>query len=530
MKNIQSKIYTSNALVEKINALKNEGKEIILCHGHFNVIHPGHMRFLNFAKQKGDFLIVSICKQEELDPINRGLFYTQEDRASGVANLEVIDAVIQVNSDIIELINELRPDFYLKGKEFEDRQLSIKEEINAVENIGGRVIFSSGEVKYTTTSFMNDSIGNDHERKLSNFINICLRNNIDLIKIKKSLLEFNKLNILVVGDTIVDQFVACDPLGVSAEAPVIVVKELEEKTFIGGAAIIAQHISSLGAETHFFSILGDDDPSLFVQKELNTHNIQSFLLKDDSRPTTFKIRYVSNNQKLFRVSRLKDHPISKNQEKVFLKNIYEIIPGLDGIIISDFVYGLITPQIIEAIKRAAAKYKVKIFGDTQCSSQVGDVSKFKGIDLITPTEKEARISLSDPSSGLEKLAQSLIDKTNNKNIVITLGEQGLLVYSKTNTKYFSSEFFPALVSDPKDVAGAGDAMLTGFSLGLSLGLTILESAVIASCMSALSVMRIGNISIKSEELTNYIDKLIRYKELNTHTQTNKRKTSDMLLL
>lgn len=511
-----SKIYDIESLSSKVNDAKKEGKKIVLCHGHFNVIHPGHMRFFQFAKQVGDIVIASVCHGSELDPTNQQSFYLQDERAAGVANLELVDYVVKPEANNpINVIATLSPNIYLKGREHEKRQNEIKEEIDCVKSHGGKVIFSSGEVKYTSTSLLNDSLGDAQERKFSNFINNCQKHDLSLEKVRGTLDSFHNLRMLVVGDTIVDRFKACDPLGISSEAPVMVVRELEAKQFVGGAAVIAKHIKSLGADCSFVSVVGNDEIGNFVQNDLEECGIESFLLRDNSRPTTFKTRYLVGTQKVFRVSRLKQHPISQKQEEELIRKLGEIIPNVDGIILSDFVYGLLTNRLLEEVKTMAKKNNVKVYGDAQCSSQVGDVSRMKEIDLITPTEKEARIAMGDPSSGLERLARKLIEKTNNRNIVITLGEQGLLVYGQEGDLN-TSEFFPALNPNPVDVAGAGDAMLTGYALGLSSGLSLMESSVLASCMSSLSVTRIGNISLAPDEVRQYLDKLIVFKNNKTN--------------
>ena len=108
---------------------------------------------------------------------------------------------------------------------------------------------------------------------------------------------------------IVDQYAACEAIGMSAEAPVVVVRELANRNFIGAAAVVAAHIRALGAEVHLVSVVGNDSTANFVHQELETQGIGNALIQDPSRPTTFKKRYVVENQKLFRVSRLEQHDI-----------------------------------------------------------------------------------------------------------------------------------------------------------------------------------------------------------------------------
>jgi len=504
-----AKILSFDKLLTMTNAARVNGKTIVHCHGHFNVIHPGHLRFLNFAKKQGDILIVSILDHKNIPSFIVEEYFQEGERAEGVAALEMVDAVYILEKPLVEFITNLKPHFYIKGREFENDQEKIADEIKAVEAVKGEVVFNSGEMD--SSLFKVNRIGSSAKRKNNrkvDFHKLCNKQEISLSKLQEDINKFNKLNILVIGDTIVDQFVACDTLGVSSEAPVLTIRELESKEFVGGAAIIAQHVQSLGANCTFVSVIGDDHSGQYVVNNLDQAKIKKVLIKDPSRPTTFKIRYMVDNQKLLRVSRLKQHDIHTDIENEIIQYLNQI-DHIDGIIISDFVYGVITENVLQKILDTAKAKKIKVFGDVQCSSQLGNVTKFKNIELITPTEKEARIGLSDQTSGLEALAQKLIKKTNNQHVVITLGAQGILAYSKTKSqKNVSSEYFPALEENPVDVAGAGDSVMAGYALGICSGLNLLEASALASCLAGISVSRIGNIPIKPDEIKQYIQEII----------------------
>lgn len=506
------KIYSLKHLRELGQKAKEEKKKIVLCHGHFNVIHPGHLRFLNFAKKQGDILVVSIVRDQDLEMSNKDDYFTQEDRAEGVAALQCVDAVYPIETNIVDLINEIRPDFYIKGREFETRQELIQDEITAIKKNKGKVIFSSGEVEYSTLK-ISDFVSPKRRicQKKEEFLSACAKQDISLGKIKEAIDGFSKLKMVVIGDTIVDQFISCDTLGVSSEAPVLAIRELESKEFIGGAAIIARHIKSLGADCTFISVIGEDHTGDYVRKNLEEAKIKTLLLSDSSRPTTFKMRYMVDNQKLLRVSRLKQHMIDAELEAKIMDYISNL-EGIDGLIISDFVYGVITPKVLWKIVQTSREKGFKVFGDVQCSSQVGDVTKFQGIHLITPTEKEARIGLADQTSGLEALAQNLIQKTRNQNVVITLGSQGILAYAKEkNHNNVHSEYFPALEANPVDVAGAGDSVMSGYALGLCLGMNLMEATAFASALAGIAVTRIGNIPITPDEIKTYLTEIMNYR-------------------
>ena len=355
---------------------------------------------------------------------------------------------------------------------------------------------------------MFQSQENIEHTKVTAFKKACQQNNIDLHQIKQKLDLLSNARILVVGDSIVDQYVACDALGMSAEAPVLAIKELESKQFIGGGAIVAGHIKSLGPKCHYLTVTGDDEPGHFLQNEMDELGIQSTLLKDTERPTTFKIRYMVNNQKMLRVSRMKDHSISRHLENKLLETIESLAKDLDGIVLCDFVYGVLTKRVLSNITSLAKAGKIKLFGDLQCSSQIGNVCRFKEFDLITPTEREARIAVSDNESGLEKLAHIILSETQSKNLLITLGSNGFIAYQGLNGSVIKNQHFPALNSNPVDVTGAGDTLLAVMSAGLSSGLGIMETAALGACASAASISRLGNIPVTQNEIKMYLNKMI----------------------
>jgi rfaE bifunctional protein kinase chain/domain len=308
--------------------------------------------------------------------------------------------------------------------------------------------------------------------------------------------------LLVIGDTIVDNYVACDAVGMSAEAPVLVVKELENREFIGGAAIVASHVRALGAKCHYISVVGDDLLSNSVKEVLNDRDIDMSLIIDPSRPTTYKTRYMVENQKLFRVSRIKDHKISEKIENEVINKLNDLAPDIDGIMVSDFVYGIITPNILTEILHLAKKFNLKLFGDLQCSSQVGKVTKFNKFDLITPTEKEARVALSDNESGIEWIANTLLENTGSKNMLMKLGSDGFIAYSDHNLG--NRQNFPALTANPVDVTGAGDSLFAVMSVSLVSNASLMEASAIGACMSSLAVQEVGNIPITKDKLDKYI--------------------------
>jgi len=288
-------------------------------------------------------------------------------------------------------------------------------------------------------------------------------------------------------------------LGMSQEDPTIVVSPLLNDKFIGGAAIVASHAKTLGANVQFVSVLGNDENYRYVKKGLEKLNVDVSLYTDSTRPTTLKQRFRANNKTLLRVNHLKQHNISKDIEKNILKDIEKNIKNIDLIIFSDFSYGVLTKNIISNITKLGKKYNIFMVADSQSSSQVGDIAKFEDMTLLTPTEREIRLSLNDFESGLVILSEKLVEKTKAKYIFTTLGAEGVMIYNNNKDELLTDNI-NALGHNVKDVSGAGDSLLTCSSMALSVGANIWESTYLGSIASAIQVSRIGNIPIQKDEI------------------------------
>ncbi len=490
----------SHHKIISVNELNTDN--IVLCYGHFDLIHPGHLRYLQYAKTLANNLVVALMSDKELNGENQKS-YLEDERAESVANLQIVDYVIVLNNELTLdcLIDIVKPKVLVLGKEFEQNQSEqINLAVNAVKN-HGKVVFHAGETHYFNANLLFKNVADIEVNSKNQLNKICKNYKITLRDIQKKLSNFSNSELVVIGDTIVDNYVACDAIGMSAEAPVLVVKELENREFIGGAAIVASHVAALGAKCHYISVVGEDDQSNMVSKSLIGQNIGIDLIVDESRPTTYKTRYMVENQKLFRVSRIKDHKISAEIEQKIIDKLTVLAPNIDGILVSDFIYGVITQNILDVITELSKQFNIKLYGDLQCSSQAGKVSKFSDFDLITPTEKESRIALDDNESGVEWVATTLLKNTNSKNMLMKLGSDGFIAYSKN---LIDRQDFPALSVNPVDVTGAGDSLFAVMSVSLSSGANLIEASVIGTCMASLAVKDIGNTPITNDRLNQYI--------------------------
>ena len=488
-------------VIPLLEARKDENS--ILVYGHFSSLHHGHIRYLRYAKSQGGTLIVALMG----DKASHGPYkpqFNQQERSTTISHLEIVDTIVLLDGDDLEsVVRLIQPRILIFGKEHEtDQTINISKAINLHKSYGKEVKFHAGHTNYATADLLGNSEKDLESRRFLLFQEAVTQQGLNLDILLESMNAWKYSNLIVLGDTIIDQYSACEALGMSAEAPVLVVKELGFSNFIGGAAIVASHIKALGASPTLISVIGNDDIGEYTKTELEKSCIDNILITDPSRPTTFKKRYLVENQKMFRVSRLEENNVSREIEDELISKLENLAPKSDGIIISDFVYGVVTSRILREVGRLAKKYNLALFGDLQCSSQVGSVTKFKDFNVLCPNEKEARIALQDKDSGLELICQKMISTTNTKGLLMTLGSEGLIGFDCTNKKEIIRQSFPALTVNPIDVTGAGDSILSVMAAGISSGESLMKTTALACCMASVAVKTMGNKSINTDQIKN----------------------------
>lgn len=470
-----------------------QSKKITFVFGNFNVLHPGHLRLLNFAKECGEYLVVGISPNQEVD-----VFVDEKLRIEAIESIRFVNKVFILRSTAQKFIQELKPDFVVKGKEHE---LTSSSEQEVVSAYGGHVLFGSGEIRFSSFDLLKRDVFEINFSSIKKSPNFEAKYQISKKILGRLVDQFKTLKVLVIGDLIVDEYITCDTLGVSKEDPTLVVAPIRSDKFIGGAAIVAAHAAGLGASVQFCSVIGDDELGLFAKELLEKYEVETILEMDSTRPTTLKQRFRSDGKTLLRVSHLRQHEISREIGQLLLDRISQKIIDQNLLVFSDFNYGVLPQWLVEEILELCFKHNVRVVADSQSSSQIGDISRFKEMLLITPTEHEVRLAVRDRVSGLAVIAQELAKKSKAENIFITLGAEGLFIQKKsTDSGLYHIDQLPALNVSPKDVSGAGDSLLICSALSLSLGASIWEAAYLGSLAAACQVGRVGNVPLSADEL------------------------------
>lgn len=468
--------------------------------GHFNVIHAGHLRLFRFAKELGNRLIVAV----ESDEIAGDAAHLPQNlRLEGVESNSWVDEAILMTDSIQETLRRIRPDIVVKGKEHE---LSKNPELEELNKYGGRLVFSSGGMVFSSFDLIRQE-SNSHSvagvRLPQDYLD---RHSLDKRRLLDLLGKFKTLNICVIGDLIVDEYITCQALGMSQEDPTIVVSPIDSARFIGGAGIVAAHAAGMGANVKFLSVIGTDESGSYAADALKSCQVDCYFLQDESRPTTLKQRYRSDGKTLLRVSHLQQNAIPISLQEKIIRKFKSISSNLDLVVFSDFNYGCLPKSLIQKIVEVCGG-KIYMIADSQSSSQIGDISRFQGMNLVAPTEREARLATRDAEDGLIVLAEKLRNILNCENVLLKLGSEGLIIHAgRSCQETWLTDRIEALNQAPKDVAGAGDSLLITTGMALSVGANIWAAALLGSVAAAIQVSRVGNVPLKVQELIREISR------------------------
>jgi rfaE bifunctional protein kinase chain/domain len=504
-KKFNSKLLKLNSLVNKILIEQKIGKKIVMCHGTFDLVHPGHIRHLYYAKSKGDILIVSVTGDKFVTKKSSGTYVPEDLRVRNIAALELVDyTFIDHNYKPLEAIKKIKPNFFVKGFEYNlnnSYNLNTLEEKKVLEKFKGKFIFSPGDVVYSSTKFQNTL---KPDIKFEKLFSLLKQENISISKIIGLLKKNFSSNIHVIGDLIVDKYNYCDLIGQSTKTPTFSVRPFRSENFIGGAGIVAKHLKAMGANVTFTTIAGEDNYKSYVQKDLQKEKIKFNILINKSKQTVLKERFWSNNYKLIQVDYVDNAIVDKdNQHKI--SNLIKKTKS-DCVVFSDFRHGMFNREIIHFYSGLINSSIVKV-ADSQVSSRWGNILDFKDFDILFPNEIEARFALADQDSGIRSIGAQIIEKSNCKNLVLKIGEKGSMIFR--NKGFHPKDFFPldSFVNNKVDAIGAGDAYLAATTIFYTYTKNIVISSIIGNFAAAIACQQEGNVPITRDKIISFINNL-----------------------
>ncbi len=497
----QCKIVDSDRLLRAVAQARAAGQTIVQCHGCFDIVHPGHIRYLEFARQQGDLLIVSLTGDSEVSKGDQRPYIPQELRAENLAALMPVDYVyINPAPTAQRILGQIKPDVYVKGREYErSTDPGFLSEKAAVERYGGRIIFSSGEIVFSSTELIG-RISKSPDAQSHRLRLICKRYSISADSIETTLEHFRDLNVLIVGDIVVDRYVLCDALSVASESPMISLVQRDERSYVGGAAIVARHVAGLGAHAFLLSAGAADQQTRIVRKVLEAEGVESHLI--ESRPAIVeKTRFLAENTKLFKVDKAQRLPLDSVAQRHAAVIIEQQSKIADAVIFCDFGYGMITGGLLSRVLPTLRQNVRTLTADA--SGGRASLLGFGNVNLLCPTERELRAMLNDYESGLSAVAWQLLDKTQARHLFVTLDKCGMVVFERPDQQRGSPEWSGRLRSEPLpsfaghavDRLGCGDALLAAATLSLTAGDSLMQAAYIGNAAAAIELSTPGNAPI-----------------------------------
>lgn len=478
-------------------------KRAIMCHGVFDVVHPGHVRHLIYAKGKAEILIASITADHHVAKGIHRPHVPQDLRALNLAAFEMIDyVVIDANATPIENIKIIQPDFLAKGYEYTANGLPPKttEEAEAVRSYGGDIVFSPGDIVYSSSTLINLKAP---ELKLEKLQILMERRGTTFEDLRRTLNALSSHCVHVLGDTIVDSYTQCAMIGGQTKTPTMSVLFESRMDYVGGAAIVAKHCRAAGAKVVFSTVLGDDAYKNFVINDLKTAGIEVKAAIDRGRPTVNKNAVVVGGYRLLKIDTLDNSSISDST----LNTMISAVRGTaaDAVIYADFRHGIFNRRTIPALIKAIPEGVYRV-ADSQVASRWGNITEFLCFDLITPNEREARFALADQDSGIRPLASKVYDEAQCKLLILKLGERGVLTCKGLDHELLDSFFvLDSFVENLVDPVGAGDALLAYSTLTMLATRDEIQATIIGTLAAGCECEFDGNIPVRLDHVRKKLD-------------------------
>lgn len=477
----------------------------VQCHGCFDIVHPGHIRYLQYARTQGECLIVSITGDADIHKGELRPYIPQELRAENLAALEFVDyVVIDPNPTAARLLAQLRPDVYVKGEEYAtSRDPRFLEEKQVVEASGGRVLFSSGQVVFSSTRLGEGMAPPRIEAERLRIV--CRRHGIDLRAMSRLVESFRGRRVLICGDIRLDRYVLCDAGGVASESPIMSLSELDRRDYLGGAALLATQAAALGARPTLVTCLGDDPDSDKAAAALRQRGVR---VLSAARRSAFPVRtrYLVDEHKMFRVDRGGPAPIDSVGQRRAAELLLAEAAGAESAILYDAGYGAITPALMQQVGPALRERVATLCAGT--AEPQGGPPHFRDLDLLLVSERRLRSMLSDPSGGLSALAYRLLEQAQATRLLVTVGKRGVVTFDRPSHDRSSeawrdrllSEFLPALADRVIDRLGCSESMLATASLAVGAGATLMQTAYLCQLAASVQIQRLGCLPVSAEEL------------------------------
>lgn len=502
---VVAKIVSSDELVERVG-VRPRSDVLVMCHGTFDLVHPGHLRHLAFAKSRGDRLAVSLTADAHVTKANMRPYVPEELRALNLAALELVDyVVIDPNPEPLSLITQVEPDIFVKGFEYsETLPPQTMKEMESVSTYGGRMIFSPGDFVLSSSAV----IENDPPRLgLEKLLTLMHVEGIGFADLRAALSDLDQLAVTIVGDIIVDSLTTATVIGGYRKTPTPSVRVEDHERFVGGAGIVAKHMAATGANVTLISIVGDDDLGRFSLNDLTSAGVICEVQMLAERPTTHKNAVLADGYRMLRIDTVENKSIDHELLSEMAKCLRD--RASNAVVFSDFRHGIFNKSTIPTFLEAVPEGAFTV-ADSQVASRWGNILDFAGCDMVTPNEEEVRFALGDQDSVIRPLGSALYDQAGCRVLMLKLGPRGLMTFRASIVHEDRRSFFSvdALARDViVDPVGSGDALLAYATLcQVATGNEVIAS-IVGSIAAGLECEFEGNVPVTPDRVIGRIEAL-----------------------
>ncbi len=478
-------------IISQVENYRSQKRVIVQCHGVFDLLHPGHILHLEEAKKLGDVLVVTVTPDRFVNKGPGRPVYSQDQRVLMLRALEVVDLVAITDSPIAsDAILAIKPNIYVKGPDYsngnEDITGNISIEESTVASIGGQIYYTSSP-SMSSSKLINAHVTKEKSETakwLGNFrIKYSETEILDWIK------KVSKLNVLVIGEAIIDEYLTCEALGKSSKDPVLAFRELNLEQQIGGSLAIANHCAGLGANVFsLFRIGRDQDDEKLILANLNP-NIEAVLLKSMDEPTIKKRRFIDEltEARVFETYIMSDAESTSDDESKLVAELDIILPKVDLVIVADYGHGLITEKIITKL----CDGNVLLAVNTQSNAGnrgFNTISKYSKVDYVCLNGSELGLELRRKHTSMDKLVAKLRIQSEARRVTVTEGAKGLSICDEDDVV----EHAPAFAQQIRDRVGAGDALFAVTSMLSSVGAPKDVTGFYGNLAGAAVISELGN--------------------------------------
>jgi rfaE bifunctional protein nucleotidyltransferase chain/domain len=488
----RDKVRTVEELAPILNGLRQSGRIVVQAHGTFDLLHIGHVRHLEAARELGDVLVVTLTADRFVNKGPGRPVFGEELRAEMLANLQYVDWVaINSDPDAVGAINRLRPDVYVKGKDYQNPQGDVTGKIvaerEAVESHGGRIHFTD-EVVFSSTELINRHL-NVFEPHIREHLRT-QRDDGGLAKMLELLDRVRDYRVVLVGDAIIDEYQYALPMGKPPKESVIAARYQDRELFAGGVFAAANHVASFCKQVDVVTCLGSlDDYEELIRHSLRP-NVTLHAIRRQGAPTTLKRRFVDPScmRKLFEVYVMNDEPLTDDLQRDLNGLISDLAPGADIVTATDFGHGLLGPSAIRTLTERSPFLAVNTQSNT-ANMGYNLITKYPRADYVCIDAPEARLAVSDPVSPIGDIAHRILSEgIDCPKIIITHGKHGCVTLERGGFVHT----IPALARKVVDTVGAGDAFLSITAPLVAAGGAIHQVGFIGNVVGALKVEIVGH--------------------------------------